>query len=64
MEAEKSSVIYEKLGVIDSDITAGSKVYVNHSHCSTNETISGVYLEQLTIKNANNSNYIGPKIYI
>lgn len=45
----------------DSALTADSKVYVNRSHCSTNETVSRVYLEQDTIKNASNSNYISPK---
>lgn len=42
-------------------MTAGSKVNVNHCHCSINETISEAYLEQGTIKNADNSSYIGPK---
>lgn len=41
-------------------MTAGSKVYVNHSHSSTNAIIPGVYTEQDTVRNADNSNYIGP----
>lgn len=33
----------------------------NHSNCSTNAVISGVYIEQDTIENADNSNDISPK---